>query len=98
MDGAGRQGVPDGASFLTGGVIRLIPCVPKAWSGSFKLRACGGFVVTCAFAKGEVTACEILSERGNELVYADPKTDEIRRRKTKPGELIVVKCREIENI
>jgi hypothetical protein len=36
---------------LDGGPIRLLPATRKDWSGRFKLRARGGFIVTCEFQK-----------------------------------------------
>jgi hypothetical protein len=34
------------------GVIRVLPAVSKTWSGEFRLRAEGGFLVSVAFEKG----------------------------------------------
>ena len=74
------------AELFTGGPIRLLPAVPKTWSGAFKLRARGGFLVECAFEKGEVKSCTILSTRGGELKYLDPSTGKLIKRDTRPGE------------
>jgi hypothetical protein len=62
---------------LDGGPIRLLPAIRKDWSGSFRLRARGGFLVTCAFEKGMPTSVTILSERGRtlRLVNAFPSCD-----------------------
>ena len=40
-----------------GGEVRLLPCVPAKWSGSFRLHARGGKIVTCEFAEGKVVRC-----------------------------------------
>ena len=80
---------PD-AHLLTGGPIRLIPAVPKAWSGSFKLLARGGFEVECAFEKGVVTKCTARSTRGGAFRYVDPWTGKVVTRETKPGETVVL--------
>ncbi|MEI6751877.1 MAG: glycoside hydrolase family 95-like protein [Paludibacter sp.] len=57
---------------LDGGVIRLLPAIRKTWSGSFKLRARGGFMVTCQFQKGTVTRTVIQSESGRTLSLQNP--------------------------
>ena len=57
---------------LDGGPIRLIPAIRRNWSGNFKLRARGGFLVTCRFENGAVTRAEILSERGRTLQVVNP--------------------------
>ena len=80
---------PD-AHLLTGGPIRLIPAVPKAWSGSFKLLARGGFEIECAFEKGVVTKCTARSTRGGAFRYVDPWTGKDATRETKAGETVVL--------
>ena len=77
-------------SFYTGGPVRLIPCVPESWSGAFKLRARGGFVITASFRKGRLLEAEVLSERGGEFTWIDPGTHVRHRRQTVPGGTFVV--------
>ena len=38
-----------------GGELKLIPDVPKTWSGAFHLHARGGVTVDCTFEQGKVT-------------------------------------------
>ena len=57
---------------LDGGPIRLVPCIRKNWSGSFRLRARGGFLVTCEFENGAVKRAAIQSERGRKLQVVNP--------------------------
>ena len=90
---------------LEGGPIRLIPAIRKNWSGHFKLRARGGFLVTCRFENGAVTRAEILSERGRTLQVINPfaearitvngkelppSKDRLLSLPTKPGETIAL--------
>ncbi|MBO7722029.1 MAG: hypothetical protein J6T01_06455 [Kiritimatiellae bacterium] len=42
------------ADLSRGGELRLLPCVPKRWSGSFRLRTRGGGGIACEFERGEV--------------------------------------------
>jgi len=76
------------AELFTGGAIRLLPAVPKNWSGAFKLLARGGFIVECKFASGKVTACKITATRGGELKYLDPATGKTVVRNTSKGEVV----------
>ena len=46
------------ADLSRGGEVRLLPCVPATWSGSFRLHARNGRTVTCSFAAGKVVGCE----------------------------------------
>jgi len=46
------------ADLSRGGDVKLLPCVPAAWSGSFRLHARGGKAVTCSFAGGKVVDCK----------------------------------------
>lgn len=80
---------PD-ANLLTGGPIRLLPGVPKTWSGSFKLLARGGFEVECVFAKGVVTKCIARSTRGGTCAYVDPASGETKRVPTSAGDAVVI--------
>jgi len=57
---------------LTGGPIRLLPATPPQWSGSFKLRARGGFVVEADFDAGKVTRARIACERGGPMTLVNP--------------------------
>jgi hypothetical protein len=57
---------------LDGGPIRFLPGIRKTWSGSFRLRARGGFLVTCEFENGAVKRAEIQSERGRKLQVVNP--------------------------
>ena len=77
-------------SFFTGGPVRLAPCVPETWSGAFKLRARGGFVVEAAFEKGKVVSAKATSEFGNDFTWIDPATGARKTRKTKPGETFAI--------
>ena len=60
-----------------GGVIRIGPAVSGTWSGTFGLRAEGGFVVTADIASGDVRVAEIESLLGGECVVANPWPDEM---------------------
>ncbi|MBI4027272.1 MAG: hypothetical protein HY360_19965 [Verrucomicrobia bacterium] len=55
-----------------GGVIRLGPALPKAWSGDFKLLAMGGFEVSGHAERGKVALAAILSQRGEAVSLANP--------------------------
>jgi hypothetical protein len=59
---------------LDGGPIRFLPGIRKTWSGSFCLRARGGFLVACEFENGAVKRAEIQSERGRKLQFVNPFT------------------------
>ena len=55
------------------GAIRVFPVWPKELDASFKtLRAEGAFLVSAAWTNGEVSAVEILSERGARCRLRDP--------------------------
>jgi alpha-L-fucosidase 2 len=54
------------------GVLRIAPAVAKNWSGSFRLRAEGGFLVAAVFRDGKVRAAEIQSLFGRPCVLANP--------------------------
>ena len=69
-----------------GGVIKLLPCVPKSWSGSYRLHARGGFIVECAFGRGTVTRARITATRAAPLAYRDPFTGRVERRTLSAGE------------
>lgn len=58
---------------MGGGPIVLVPAASKEWSGKFKLRARGGFLVTATFELGrKVTHATIECERGGCLCLANP--------------------------
>jgi len=59
-----------------GGIIRITPAVSSTWSGTFRLRAEGGFIVTADFAAGEVRVAEVESQLGKRCVVANPWPDE----------------------
>ena len=42
------------------------------WSGSFRFRSRGGFLVTCVFEKGTPKSLTILSERSRSLRLVNP--------------------------
>ena len=57
---------------LAGGPIVLVPAVRKEWSGQFKLRARGGFLVTAQFEPGrKVTHAAVECPRGGRLTLAN---------------------------
>jgi hypothetical protein len=56
-----------------GGVVRLFPVWPAARDASFKrLRAKGAFLVSSAMKAGQVTAVDVLSEKGKPLTIENP--------------------------
>jgi len=58
---------------LGGGPIVLVPAARPQWSGRFKLRARGGFLVTAEFETGRrVTQATIECERGGPLRVVNP--------------------------
>jgi hypothetical protein len=54
------------------GMIRILPAVAPGWSGMFRLRAEGGFLVAAAFEGGNPRFVEIVSLRGNPCRLANP--------------------------
>jgi len=54
------------------GVLRIAPAVAKTWSGTFRLRAEGGFLVGADFRDGRVRVAQIESLGGRECVLASP--------------------------
>lgn len=54
------------------GVLRIAPAVAKDWSGVFRLRAEGGFLVAAAFREGKVQRAEIQSLSVRPCVLANP--------------------------
>lgn len=55
-----------------GGVLRIAPAVAGNWSGVFRLRGEGGFLVAAAFRDGKVRSAEVESLRGRPCVVANP--------------------------
>jgi hypothetical protein len=64
----------DGIAYgvMQGGIIRLCPALPSRWSGSFRLHAMGGFVVSCDVAGGAPVSVAVTSERSNTCRMASP--------------------------
>ncbi len=58
-----------------GGLLRLLPAAPPDWSGSFQLRAEGGFLVTGDFRGGHLRAAWIRSLLGRSCRLANPWPD-----------------------
>ena len=80
---------PD-AHLFTGGVIKLVPEVPDAWQGSYRLHARGGFVIECSFEGRKVLSCKVTATRAGELKYIDPATGEAKSRRMKKSETITL--------
>lgn len=55
-----------------GGLIRILPAVANDWSGAFRLRAEGGFLVSATFRGGKPQSIEIQSLEGWECRLASP--------------------------
>jgi hypothetical protein len=74
VDGAGLSAFATQDVLLQshGGVIRLLPAAPKNWSGIFRLRAEGGFLVAVDFAQGQPRLVEIHSEGGRHCRIRNP--------------------------
>lgn len=62
-----------------GGVVRLLPALPKAWpTGSFRgLRARGGIEVDCAWHDGKITMATLRANQDAEVHLAAPKGQKI---------------------
>ena len=54
------------------GILRIAPAAAATWSGSFRLRAEGGFLVSAEFHDGQVRICEIESLGGAHCTVANP--------------------------
>ena len=85
------QAVEPDANLFGGGVLRLLPCVPETWSGSYKLRARGGFIVECAFERGEVKSATFTATRAATLRYQDPLSGKTIERPLAAGGRVSVK-------
>jgi hypothetical protein len=59
-----------------GGIIRIAPAVSSGWSGIFRLRAEGGFLVAADIIEGTVRFAEIRSLHGGECSVANPWSGE----------------------
>jgi hypothetical protein len=55
-----------------GGVIRILPAASPDWSGAFRLRAEGGFLVSVEFEAGSARTLEIQSLLGNHCAVENP--------------------------
>ncbi|OQA79418.1 MAG: hypothetical protein BWY31_04238 [Lentisphaerae bacterium ADurb.Bin242] len=72
-----------------GGTIRLFPCVPGDFTGSFHgLLAQGGFEVSAEMEKGRITGCSVRSLRGGTFRMLDPadRTGSVIEKTLAPGE------------
>ncbi|MCP4643096.1 MAG: hypothetical protein GY851_21800, partial [bacterium] len=54
------------------GVIRILPAIAPDWSGTFRLRAQGGFLVSAHFQQGTPHFIEIVSLRANTCRLENP--------------------------
>ena len=74
MDGGGLSafGVNEVLLQSHNGLIRVLPAVSKNWSGSFRLRAEGGFVVATDFAEGSARWVEVQSLLGKKCRVENP--------------------------
>jgi len=55
-----------------GGIIRVAPALDPSWSGVFRLRAEGGFLVAADVQEGVIRLVEVASLWGRECVLANP--------------------------
>ena len=74
MDGAGLSafGVNEVLLQSHGGLIRVLPAVPDGWSGIFRLRAEGSFLVAADFAEGKPRFVEVISLGGRKCRIRNP--------------------------
>lgn len=74
LDAAGLSayGLQDVLVQSHGGVIRVAPAVGRAWSGIFRLRAEGGFLVAADVLEGTVRFVELKSLLGRDCTVANP--------------------------
>ena len=88
------------------GVVRIFPAIPGEWQEVrfTTLRTEGAFLISATMEKGEITAIDILSEKGGELKIYNPfkdsgfkcsvpykLTDNILALQTEPGQRIAIK-------
>jgi hypothetical protein len=73
-DGAGLSafGVHEALLQSHNGVIRVLPAVSKSWSGIFRLRAEGGFLVAAEFIEGGARLVEVQSLTGKRCRIQNP--------------------------
>ncbi|MFV2069226.1 MAG: glycoside hydrolase family 95-like protein [Pirellulales bacterium] len=73
-DGGGLSafGVNEGLLQSHNGLIRVLPAVPETWSGIFRLRAEGGFLVAADFTQGSVRRAEVQSLMGRRCRIQNP--------------------------
>ncbi len=55
-----------------GGIVRVLPAASRRWSGIFRLRARGGFLVAADFVEGRCRFIEIVSLLGKPCTVANP--------------------------
>jgi len=74
MDGAGLSAFGVNESLLQShnGLIRVLPAVSKSWSGNFRLRAEGGFLVAADFVVGRARLVEVQSLLGKKCRIKNP--------------------------
>jgi len=74
MDGAGLSafGINEALLQSHNGLIRVLPAVSKSWSGTFRLRAEGGFLVTVDFAHGRARLAQVQSLLGGKCRILNP--------------------------
>ena len=72
--------------------IRIFPAIPQDWKNvAFKqLRAQGAFVISAEQKEGKTVSVEVVSEKGKDLLMVSPFDSTLIRRKTQPGERIVL--------
>ncbi len=75
-----------------GGVVRLLPALPKAWAaGSFKgLRARGGHEVDCAWREGKATQAILRAKVGGSVRLAAPMGQRVAR-VTRGGRVVTLR-------
>ena len=73
-DGAGLSafGINEVLLQSHNGLIRVLPAVSRNWSGVFRLRAEGAFIVTADFAQGAARVVEVRSLRGGKCNIQNP--------------------------
>jgi len=54
------------------GIIRILPAWPENWSGIFRLRTEGGFLISAGIEKAKVPFVEVKSLLGKECVIENP--------------------------
>jgi len=57
---------------VTAAVIRILPAASPDWSGAFRLRAEGGFLISAEFTAGSARTVEIQSLLGNACTVENP--------------------------